>query len=190
MPSAPWVVEPLTAERWPAFETLLSESGPGARCWCMYWRIGSDYRGRPADENRSDLRRLVEDGTAPGLLAMEGDDAVGWCQVTPRADVPALDRPWRLKPVDDLPVWSISCFYVRRSHRRSGVTEALIDAAVGVARKAGAPAVEAYPLDGQLSPSATSTGYASTFEKAGFTEVERRSPERPIMRLWLDSTEP
>ena len=48
-------------------------------------------------------------GPAPGLLAIEGDDAVGWCQVTPRADVPALDRPWRLRAVDDVPVWSISC---------------------------------------------------------------------------------
>ena len=97
----------------------------------------------------------------------------------------ATASPWTT-----LPVWSISCFYVRRSHRRSGVTEALIDAAVAVAREAGAPAVEAYPLDGEVSPSATSTGYASTFERAGFTEVERRSPERPIMRLWLGSTAP
>ena len=188
MPGARWEVQPLVPERWPAFEALLSESGPGARCWCMYWRIGSAYRTRPAEENRSDLHRVVESNTPPGLLAMEDGEAVGWCQITPRADLPALDRPWRLRPVDDLPVWSISCFYVRRSHRRSGVTEALIEAAVALAREAGAPAVEAYPLDGQVSPSATSTGYASTFERAGFTEVERRSPERPIMRLWLGST--
>ena len=63
---------------------------------------------------------------------------------------------------------------------------ALIAAAIEYARAAGAPALEAYPLDGAVSPSATSTGYASTFAKAGFTEIARRSPERPIMRIQLE----
>ncbi|GHS90287.1 hypothetical protein AGMMS50218_17940 [Actinomycetota bacterium] len=57
--------------------------------------------------------------------------------------------------------------------------------AVEQARAAGAPAVEAYPLDGAVSPSSTSTGYASTFAAAGFVTVARRSPERPVMRFDL-----
>jgi hypothetical protein len=84
-----------------------------------------------------------------------------------------------------MPVWSISCFYVRIGYRRRGVTRALIDAALEAARKAKAPAAEAYPLDGDLSPSATSTGYATTFVRAGFKEVARHSPEKPIMRYDL-----
>jgi hypothetical protein len=74
-------------------------------------------------------------------------------------------------------------------YRRRGVTRALIDAALEAARKAKAPAMEAYPLDGVLSPSATSTGYASTFARAGFKEVARRSPQRPIMRYDLRRSE-
>ena len=84
-----------------------------------------------------------------------------------------------------MPVWLITCFYVRKGHRRQGIMSALISAAVDLARSAGAPAIEAYPLDGTVSPSATSTGYASTFAAAGFTEIARRSPERPILRLPL-----
>jgi hypothetical protein len=80
-------------------------------------------------------------------------------------------------------VWVIGCFYVRKGQRREGVTSALIAAAVQLSRSAGAPAVEAYPLDGNLSPSATSTGYASTFAAAGFVEVARSSPARPTMRF-------
>ena len=79
--------------------------------------------------------------------------------------------------------WVIACFCVRKGHRRQGVTTALIDAAEDLARSAGAPAIEAYPLDGSISPSATSSGYHSTFAAAGFVEVARRSPERPIVRL-------
>jgi len=62
------------------------------------------------------------------------------------------------------------------------VTAALIDAAVKAAKRAGAPVLEAYPLDGDKSPSATSTGYASTFARAGFKTVARHFPPRPIMR--------
>ena len=49
-------------------------------------------------------------------------------------------------------------------------------------RRAKAPALEAYPFDAALSPSSTSTGYASTFAREGFTVVARRIPARPIMR--------
>jgi len=181
------VVEPLTPDRWPAFESLMDQGGPAGRCWCMAWRVGADYRRRSADENRESLHDVVLRGPPPGLLALDEEGvAVGWCQVTPRSEVPAIGRQWRLRPVDDLPVWAITCFYVRKGRRRAGVMRVLVDAAVDLARDAGAPAVEAYPLDASRSPSATSTGYVTTFAAAGFSEVARRSPERPVMRLVLD----
>ena len=121
-------------------------------------------------------------GPPPGLLAFDGNLAVGWCQLTPRDALPWLDRTWRLKRVDDGPVWSLSCFYVRKGYRRRGVASALIAAAVRAAQRAKAPALEAYPLDAELTPSSTSTGYASTFARAGFKTVARRVPPRPIMR--------
>jgi GNAT superfamily N-acetyltransferase len=105
-----------------------------------------------------------------------------WCQLTPRADLPWLDHTWRLKRVDDLPVWSISCFYVRKGYRKKGVTSALIEAAIKAAKRASAPALEAYPLDAKLTPSTSSTGYVSTFKQAGFKIVARHVPPRPIMR--------
>jgi GNAT superfamily N-acetyltransferase len=86
------------------------------------------------------------------------------------------------KRVDDLPVWSLSCFYVRKGYRRKGVTAALITAASMAAKCAKAPAPEAYPLDPDLTPSASGTGYVSTFARAGFKTVARRVPPRPIMR--------
>jgi GNAT superfamily N-acetyltransferase len=175
-------VRPLTPELWPALEDLFGQQGPASRCWCMYWRIGSEYRKRPPDANRAAFRELVRSGPPPGLLAFDGDLAVGWCQLTPRDALPWLDRAWRLKRVDDVPVWSLSCFYVRKGYRRRGVATALIAAALDAAKRAGAPALEAYPLDADLTPSASHTGYASTFARAGFKIVARHVPPRPIMR--------
>jgi len=179
------VIEPLTTSRWSAFADLLDQSGPAGRCWCVA-PMSIDYRRRPVASNRAALRTAVEQGPPPGLLAFHGELAVGWCRLTPREAVPGLDRSFRTRRVDDVPVWSISCFYVRKGHRREGIMTALISAAIEYARAAGAPALEAYPLDGVVSPSATNTGYASTFARAGFSEIARRSPERPIMRIQLD----
>jgi hypothetical protein len=64
---------------------------------------------------------------------------------------------------------------------------ALIGAALKAARRAGAPALEAYPLDADLTPSASGTGYVSTFARAGFETVARRAPPRPIMRHALEA---
>ena len=178
------VIEPLSMSRWSAFADLLDQGGPAGRCWCVA-PMGIDYGRRPVASNRADIRKAVEQGPPPGLLALRDQLAVGWCRVTPRDAVPGLDRAFRTRRVDDVPVWSISCLYIRKGHRREGIMTALINAAIDYARAAGAPALEAYPLDGAVSPSATSTGYASTFARAGFSEVARRSPERPIMRLQL-----
>ena len=148
----------------------------------MYCRIGAAYRKQPAAKNKAAFRQVVNSGPPPGLLAFDGDRAVGWCQLTPRDDLPALDRSWRLKRVDELPVWALSCFYVRIGYRRQGVTQALIVEALKVAKRMHAPALEAYPFDAELSPSASSTGYVSTFARAGFKVIARRDPPRPIMR--------
>jgi GNAT superfamily N-acetyltransferase len=175
-------VRPLTPDLWPALEDLFGANGACNGCWCMYWRIGSRYRKRSRALNKAAFREVVKRGPPPGLLAFDGDVAVGWCQLTPRDAVPWLDRAWRLKPVDAVPVWSLSCFYVPKGYRRQGVTSALIGAALKAARRNGAPALEAYPLDADLTPSASSTGYVSTFARAGFQTVVRRVLPRPIMR--------
>ncbi|HEY2980101.1 MAG TPA: GNAT family N-acetyltransferase [Anaerolineales bacterium] len=131
------------------------------------------------------LRKLVKHGPPPGLLAFDGDLAVGWCQLVPRNELPWLDHTRTLRRVDDVPVWSLSCFFVRRGYRQQGVMTALIAAAIRTARSAGAPAPEAYPVDTDAPKSTTNidTGTASAFARAGFKTVASRAPSRPIMRF-------
>jgi GNAT superfamily N-acetyltransferase len=173
-----------------AFEDLFDAKGPCSRCWCMYWRIRAAYRRRPPEENKAAFHQIVETGPPPGLLAFIDNQAVGWCQLTPRGALPQLDRERRLKRIDTLPVWSISCFYIRIGFRRKGVTSALITAALQAAKAAHAPALEAYPLDADKTPSTSSTGYATTFVRAGFEVIVSHTPPRPIMRHNLKSITP
>jgi GNAT superfamily N-acetyltransferase len=180
-------VRPVTTETWPALADLFGRAGASNGCWCMYWRLGPRYHERPREENRRDLCELAGSGRPPGLLAFDGARAVGWCLLAPRADLAWLGRARHLGPVDDLPVWSLPCFFVRRSHRGQGVTAALVDAAVDAARRGGAPALEAYPVDTDV-PGHTRNlfpGVASVFVRLGFAEVARRKDDRPVMRKAL-----
>lgn len=177
-------IRPLTPDLWPALEDLFGKGGASNGCWCMYWRIGSQYHKQAREKNRSAFGIIVKQGPPPGLLAFNGEQAVGWCQLTPRDDLPWLNRARFFERVDDVPVWSISCFYVRRGYRKRGVVSALIAAAVKAAKRANAPALEAYPVD-TVQPESTSnvfTGTTSAFKRAGFKIVARRLPSRPIMR--------
>jgi len=175
----------LTPDRWPALVDLFGDGGPCSRCWCMYWRIGAEYRKRSAVENQSAFHKIVEQGPPPGLIAFQGDLAVGWCQLTRHEDLPWLKNNSRFRAPDGSQVWSISCFYIRKGYRRQGVTAALIEAAIKRAKTAGAQRLEAYPLDAERTPSASGTGYASTFARLGFVEIARPTPPRPIMRYEL-----
>jgi len=185
-----FTTSPLVPERWPALEDLFGPAGASNGCWCMYWRIGPRYRDRPREDNKHDLRQLAAAPQPPGLLAFDGDLAVGWCELAPRAELSWLAHARYLRPVDDLPVWSVPCFYVRRTHRRQGVMGALVEAALQAAASAGAPALEAYPVD-TAAPAPTGNlfpGVASAFARHGFRVVARRKPDRPVMRKNLGAS--
>ena len=177
---------PLTPKRWQDFADLFGPRGACAGCWCMWWRLpGGRFKTQKGDGNHHAIKELVQSGIQPGILAYHERRPVGWCALAPRADYVRFERSRVLKPVDDRPVWSITCFFVARSYRGQGVTGQLLKAALAHAKEKGAEIVEAYPIDpkkGRMADVFVYTGLASTFRKAGFAECARRSETRPIMR--------
>ncbi|MBI4730053.1 MAG: GNAT family N-acetyltransferase [Acidobacteria bacterium] len=156
----------------------------------MWWRTteaefsrGVGSGARKGAGNRRALKRIVDSGRVPGLLAYVGGRPVGWCSVAPREEFGRLERSRTLARVDDCSVWSIVCFFVDRAHRGEGVGSALLRAAVRHATRRGARIVEGYPVEGGTRAPATASymGLRSMFEEAGFREVARRGA-RPIMR--------
>jgi GNAT superfamily N-acetyltransferase len=176
----------LTPERWDDLVALFGPRGACGGCWCMWWRMKrADFEKRKGAGNRRAFRRIVKRGDEPGVLAYAGDEPIGWCAIAPRQTYSALARSRILKPVDDKPVWSITCLFIARPWRRRGVSAKLIDAAAKLARRRGAKIVEGYPVEPRTAalPDAFAyTGLPAAFEKARFREVARRSETRPIMR--------
>jgi GNAT superfamily N-acetyltransferase len=182
-------IHPFTSDRWEDLVALFGERGACGGCWCMWWRLARSafVKGKGAG-NRRALRRIVDAGRVPGLIAYCDGMPAGWCSVAPREDYPVLSRSRVLAPVDDRPVWSIVCFFVAKPFRRTGLTAALIEGALAYAKKKGAAIVEGYPVEPKerTMPDAFAyTGLASSFRRAGFTEVARRSATRPFMRYYL-----
>ena len=183
-------VHPLTRDRWPDLVELFGRPGAAIprSCWCMYYRkSGSEPTKARAARNRRAMRSLVDANRIPGLLAYEGDRPVGWISLGPREDYERLARSPVMKPLDDKPVWSIVCFFVEEGSRGQGIADRLLRAAVDYARSQGARLLEAYPVDkdGRSHPDTMFFGAKSMYDRAGFEEVARRKPARPVVRRTL-----
>lgn len=188
------VVRPLTPARWPDLEALFNARGCSVArgCWCMYYRVsGKGGYTRPGDEQRAlsklALRDLAAQDPPPGLIGYRGKTPVGWVSLGPRADYAKLANSPTMKPVDDQPVWSVVCFVVPSAYRQQGVPAELLAGAIAHARRCGARLLEAYPVDTDRAdaPEAPWFGSLHLFDAAGFEEVARRKPARPVVRLRL-----
>jgi GNAT superfamily N-acetyltransferase len=187
-------IAPLTPDLWPAFEDLFGKQGACYGCWCTHFRLPPAVRRENNHErNKDHIRARIEAGPPPGLLSFEDDVVPGWMQIGPRADVPEWNNKGRasapLDPADaaDREVWAISCFFLRNSARRKGLTHRLVAAGIDFARENGARFLEACPMD--LSKDSRSIGLfvgsTRVFEKAGFEAVATRRSGRPLMRYVL-----
>ena len=182
--------KPVSNDLWADLEKLFGKHGAYSGCWCMWWRIKrSEFTKQHGDGNKKALKKIVDSGDVPGILAYYQGRPVAWCSVAPRDRFTVLDRSPKLKRVDDKPVWSIVCFFFEKTFRGLGMTRIMIDAAIDYAGQQGAKIIEAYPLDKKHSKHTALeafTGFASTFKKAGFSEVIRRSAIRPILRYYIE----
>ncbi|WP_298456745.1 GNAT family N-acetyltransferase [uncultured Cellulomonas sp.] len=166
-------VLPATADRFDDVATMLGPRNPSSSvCWCLSHRLDSRTNRDLVGPARGEyVRQLCRRDVAPGVLAYDGGEVVGWAAVAPRSELP-FARSVRIPHVDDLPVWSAWCVRVRPGHRGRGVAHALIEGCVAYAGSHGAPAVEGYPVDNgdrRVDLTMAYVGTRAMFERAGFT---------------------
>jgi len=182
---------PLTPEAWADLETLFALPGGSMvrGCWCMYYRKGGTVmvNAAAAPDNKRQLCELVDAGVVPGLIGYVDGSPAGWISLGPRKDYAKLQRSPIMKPVDDKDVWSVVCTFVAKRYRGQGVQHRLLQAAIRYARAQGVRTLEAYPVDKaeRSHNEFMFFGARSLYERAGFTEVVRRSPTRAVMRREL-----
>jgi GNAT superfamily N-acetyltransferase len=178
---------PLTAATWPDLEELFGLPGGSIvrGCWCMHYRkTGAPPSRLTGADNKRSLCDLVDRGVVPGLVGYADGRPAAWISLGPREEYLKLRRSPIMKPVDDTPVWSVVCSYVAKPYRRLGLQHRLLAGAIRFARDQGASVLEAHPVDkpGRSHDDFMFFGSRGLYERAGFTEVARRSPTRVVMR--------
>ncbi len=150
----------------------------------MVWRArGNEAKNTNQNFRKSCMKRRVTSGETVGLLAYCDDEPVGWCSIAPRITHRDLGGP---QDYDDTPnaVWSLTCFSIAKSHRKTGLSGDLLEAAIDYARENGARVVEAYPVEPD-SPSYQYMGLVPQFERRGFIYVKDAGKRRRVHRLQL-----
>lgn len=191
-----WQTRPLTEETFEDFADVVNPTRRANHCWCLSHRLPARQIEELGGGDREEaMRRLSRSGPAPGVVTYRDGEPVGWCSVSPRTAMPLVERSRLIRPVDDVPVWCITCLVVRTGHRRQGVVGHLLEGAVAHAAEQGAPAVEAYPVDpeGRMDTTMAFVGTVAMFAAAGFRQVgttdavASRMP-RVVMRRDLSRT--
>lgn len=182
-------VKPVTAARLPDLAALFGTNRTTSGCYCMWFLLPSkECEAGWSGGNKRAFEALVPAQRQPvGLLAYRDGAAVGWCAVGPRSRYARALRSPVLRdhdPAEDERVWLLPCFYIRRDARRQGVTRLLVDAAVDLARKRRAIAIEAFPLAGdrRRSSGEAFVGVEPLFASCGFSVIARPTPARVVMR--------
>jgi len=183
--------EPLSKSNWNKFVALFGERGACGNCWCQTWRFPKKEfeAGKKNEINKNRMKELVWKDRPTGILAFYKNQAIAWCALAPREDFIKLERSRVHKRIDDQPVWSITCFFISKAFRMKGVSVLLLRAVIDHAAQKGIPVIEAYPLKptaGKLPDAFAWIGLYRSFEKAGFTIVNRTSKSSPTVRYYLE----
>lgn len=188
-----WQTHPLTPDRLDHFADVVNPNRRANHCWCLSHRLPAREIAELGDGSREQaMRRVCEREHPPGVVTYADGVPVGWCSIGPRREIPKLVASSKIRPIDDVDVWSIICVVVRGGHRRRGVTTAMLTGALEHARRHGAPAVEAYPVDpdGRMDLTMAFVGTRSMFAKVGFevvgqTDAVASKMPRLVMRATL-----
>ena len=180
-------IEPLSKKNWDKFVRLFGERGACGNCWCMSFRLPKKEweEGKLHDGNKNAMKKLVQDNRPAGILGMYKGQAIAWCALAPREDFVKLENSRVHKRIDDKPVWSIPCFFVKKDYRRKGVSVAMLKGIITYAKKKHIKILEAYPAiptQERLPDAFAWIGLYTSFKRAGFTIVDRTSKHRPMVR--------
>jgi GNAT superfamily N-acetyltransferase len=168
-------VVPATAALFDDLAMMLGPRNPDSSvCWCLSHRVDSKTNRELIGRARGEyVKKLTRRAIAPGVLAYNDAEVVGWAAVAPRSELP-FARSTKIPHLDDLLVWSVWCIRVRPGHRGKGISHHLLLGAVAYARSKDAPAVEGYPVDNRGDKVDLTMAYVGTrklFEDAGFTKA-------------------
>jgi GNAT superfamily N-acetyltransferase len=181
---ADFTVKALGESTWPDFADLVERSGGvWGGCWCLGFHP-EGFRGSPEANRDAKLERVRNDA-AHAALVYDGGTCVGWCQFGSSTELTRLkNRKVYEQQLTDLPDWRITCFYVDKTRRKQGVSDAALAGALELIAGLGGGTVESYPedtTDRKVSSSFLHNGTVGMFERHGFARDRRIGKDRWVV---------
>ncbi|WP_405064299.1 GNAT family N-acetyltransferase [Kribbella sp. NBC_01505] len=179
------VVKALGPDTWDAFAAMVERhNGVFGGCWCTYFQTMNSEKERTYEANRSLKQRLVEEGRAHAALVFDGDEAVAWCEYGSPEELPNIyHRKQYDAELDLLPDYRITCIFVDKRYRRTGLSKVVLQGALDLMSAAGGGIVEGYPHDpGGKKKSVLYNGTRTMFEQAGFEFIRAKGIGNCVMR--------
>jgi GNAT superfamily N-acetyltransferase len=136
------------------------------------------------------MKELVWSDKPTGIIGFHEGQPIAWCAFAPREDFLKLENSRVHKRIDDKAVWSIPCFFIDKNFRRLGVSVELLKAVIEYAQQQKIKIIEAYPTiptQEKLPDAFAWIGLYKSFDRAGFTIVDRTSKNRPMVRYCINS---
>ena len=168
-------IEPLGPRTWEAFADLAERhNGVWGGCWCTHFHC---YPHPPELKElgaREFKRHLVDEDRAHAALVFDGDIAVAWAEFGPPEELPNIQhrKEWEQGLVHR-PDYRITCLFVDRRYRLSGMASVAVRGALGLIARDGGGLVESYPHDlppdKKISASFLYNATRTMYERLGFT---------------------
>jgi ribosomal protein S18 acetylase RimI-like enzyme len=189
--SANYSTKELSSNTWPDYEKLFEKyGGVQAGCWCMFYQRANPLPRMPWEKrvlkNRSDKKNLIKRGLAHGILVYYNGEAIGWCQYGEKKELPRIDSGRNYKKLTladptQRKLWRITCFFVDKAHRRKGVSQIALRAALKSIKQKGGGIVESYPAT-NMRAVAIWFGSQGMFRREGFEKVATLGRSNVVMR--------
>lgn len=172
------------------------DAGGAHKCRCQGLKVPG-WIWRDTTQEQRDAAQVEQtgcgtDGPTSGLIGYVDGEPAGWVAVEPRENYPRIwsrRQPWMRMDPDREGVWSVTCFVVRKGHRRAGLMYELAAATVAYGERVGARVLEGYPTepaDGKtVIWDEASVGLLQVFLDAGYEVVASPTLRRRVVRREL-----
>jgi ribosomal protein S18 acetylase RimI-like enzyme len=142
-------------------------------CYCQYYHIdcsSAAWRQRTAEQNKALAVQNIESGLMRGLVALAGEQMVGWVNVNDVNNYALLKRDEELQKFPGRSAMVV-CFVIHPEYRGKGLANKMLAEAVEISRQEGFDRIIGRPFLWSAHPLRQYHGLPKMFEDLGFKEV-------------------
>lgn len=177
-------IKPLSPDMADQFISYLSEMDYSHAehwhfCYCQYYHVdcsSAEWRERTAEQNKALAEENIKNGLMRGLVAMDGEQMVGWVNVNDVNNYALLKQD---KELHSFPGRSamVVCFVIHPEYRGKGLANKMLAQAVEKSRQEGFDRIIGRPFVWSAHPERQYHGVPKMYADLGFKEVSETNGE-------------